>query len=108
MEIIDATDTLLGRMSSYVAKKLLQGEEIIIVNAEKCAISGNKVTIFKEQDIVGLIDTEEGCTLIVVDVDIHIDKPYSEVKEILDKHFKEEANKQQGMQEQLGDMLKGL
>lgn len=40
MIVIDADGAILGRLSSIVAKKLLMGEQIIIVNAEKVAISG--------------------------------------------------------------------
>ena len=38
--IIDAADRVLGRLASIVAKKLLNGEEIVIVNAERAVISG--------------------------------------------------------------------
>ncbi len=47
MIIIDATDTVLGRMASFAAKKALAGEEVVIVNAEKAIITGNKEDIFK-------------------------------------------------------------
>jgi len=40
--IINADGLILGRMASKVAKKLLNGEEIIIVNAEKSVLSGKK------------------------------------------------------------------
>jgi len=40
--IIDAKDLILGRMASSVAKLLLEGEKVIILNAEKAAISGKK------------------------------------------------------------------
>lgn len=40
--IIDAQDLILGRMATYVAKQLLKGEEMIIVNAEKAVLSGRK------------------------------------------------------------------
>ncbi len=40
--VINAEGLLLGRMATYVAKRLLNGEEIIIVNAEKAALSGKK------------------------------------------------------------------
>ncbi len=45
MMVIDATDTILGRMASFVAKKALEGETIVIVNAEKAIISGNEENI---------------------------------------------------------------
>ncbi|MFX0068868.1 MAG: 50S ribosomal protein L13 [Promethearchaeota archaeon] len=44
-KIIDASDLILGRLASTVAKRLLAGENIMIVNAEKAAISGNKRSI---------------------------------------------------------------
>lgn len=40
--IIDARGLILGRMASNVAKRLLQGELVTILNAEKAAISGKK------------------------------------------------------------------
>jgi len=46
--IIDATGLILGRAASTVAKRLLQGETIIIVNAEKAAISGRRLSIVRE------------------------------------------------------------
>lgn len=38
--IIDAEGLVLGRLASLVAKKLLLGENIVIINAEKTVISG--------------------------------------------------------------------
>jgi large subunit ribosomal protein L13 len=46
--IIDATDLILGRLASFVAKRLLWGERIIIVNAEKAIISGKRQRIMKD------------------------------------------------------------
>ena len=40
--IIDAEGLILGRMGTYVAKRLLNGEEVVIVNAEKAILSGRK------------------------------------------------------------------
>jgi large subunit ribosomal protein L13 len=40
--IINAEGLILGRMASKVAKRLLNGEHIVIVNAEKAVISGKK------------------------------------------------------------------
>jgi len=45
MAIIDATGAPLGRLASVVAKRLLNGEEIIVVNAEKAIIVGDKKEI---------------------------------------------------------------
>jgi large subunit ribosomal protein L13 len=46
--IIDAKGLILGRMASIIAKRLLQGESVVILNAEKAAISGKRLPIVKE------------------------------------------------------------
>jgi len=46
--IIDADGLILGRMASIAAKKLLNGEKIIIVNAEKAVVSGKRMSIIGE------------------------------------------------------------
>ena len=46
--IIDAKGLILGRLASNVAKLLLQGEAVIILNAEKAAISGKKQHIVED------------------------------------------------------------
>jgi len=46
--IIDATNLILGRMGTEVAKKALLGEKIDIVNCEKAVITGKKSVIFEE------------------------------------------------------------
>ncbi|MCJ7559922.1 50S ribosomal protein L13 [Candidatus Bathyarchaeota archaeon] len=40
--LINADGLILGRMASKVAKRLLNGEEVVIVNAEKAVLSGKK------------------------------------------------------------------
>ncbi len=51
--VIDASGLVLGRLASVVAKRLLMGERVIIINAEKALISCNKrkslVDRFKER-----------------------------------------------------------
>ena len=42
MKIIDGTNAVLGRLASFIAKDLLKGEEIVVVNCEKIIITGNK------------------------------------------------------------------
>jgi large subunit ribosomal protein L13 len=46
--VIDASGLILGRMASMVAKRLLQGENIVLVNAEKSTLSGKKLSKIKE------------------------------------------------------------
>lgn len=40
--VIDAENLIMGRMATVVAKKLLEGETIVIVNAEKTVLTGNR------------------------------------------------------------------
>lgn len=46
MIVINAANHILGRLAAVVAKKLLSGEEIVIVNAEKIVIVGSRTDIF--------------------------------------------------------------
>jgi large subunit ribosomal protein L13 len=45
---VDASGLILGRMSTVVAKRLLIGESIVIVNAEKAILSGKRLSRVKE------------------------------------------------------------
>lgn len=47
--IINADGHVLGRLSTFVAKKALLGDEVIVVNAEKAIISGRKDMIIKKE-----------------------------------------------------------
>jgi large subunit ribosomal protein L13 len=40
--LVNADGLILGRMASKVAKRLLNGEKVIIINAEKAVLSGKK------------------------------------------------------------------
>ena len=46
--VVDATDHIAGRLSSTVAKLLLKGNRVSIVNCEKIMISGTRTNIIKE------------------------------------------------------------
>ncbi len=48
MPILDATGHVLGRFASVVAKRLLSGEEIVVVNAEKALVTGRRRVILEE------------------------------------------------------------
>lgn len=45
MKIYNAEGQILGRLSSVVAKDILNDEKVIVVNCEKAVISGNKKSI---------------------------------------------------------------
>ncbi|MHA1129320.1 MAG: 50S ribosomal protein L13 [Candidatus Helarchaeota archaeon] len=50
--VIDAENHILGRLASHVAKMLLLGERVIVVNSEKAIISGNRrkiIEFYKER-----------------------------------------------------------
>jgi large subunit ribosomal protein L13 len=39
--IYDAEDQILGRLSSVIARQLLKGEKVFVVNCEKAVVAGN-------------------------------------------------------------------
>ena len=47
-ELVDATDKILGRFCSQVAKKALLGHRIVIINAKDAVISGKKRNIHEK------------------------------------------------------------
>ena len=49
MKVINGENLVLGRLASYIAKQLLLGEEIALVNCEKILITGNKKTILAKK-----------------------------------------------------------
>jgi large subunit ribosomal protein L13 len=46
--VYDAQGKILGRLASHVAKSILQGNEVCIINAESAIISGNRKDIVKK------------------------------------------------------------
>ncbi|HTW39849.1 MAG TPA: 50S ribosomal protein L13 [Thermoplasmata archaeon] len=40
--VLDATGLVLGRAASLIAKRLLNGETIVVVNAEKSVVTGSR------------------------------------------------------------------
>jgi|TARA_B110000196_G_C21020749_1_gene602659 large subunit ribosomal protein L13 len=54
--VYDATDKVLGRLASHVAKELLSARKagsplrVIVVNAEHAIVSGPKTTVFADYD----------------------------------------------------------
>lgn len=55
--VIDGTGTSAGRLATHVAKRLLAGEEVHIVNAEKATISGTKKSIMERYDFKRTVGT---------------------------------------------------
>jgi large subunit ribosomal protein L13 len=51
MIVIDATGHVAGRLATAVAKKLLQGETVIIVNAELAIVSGDRWTVLEHYEV---------------------------------------------------------
>lgn len=45
--VVDGSGLILGRMASIVAKKLLEGHRVVIVNAEKIVVSGRPSEVVK-------------------------------------------------------------
>ena len=48
MVVINADGLIVGRLASITAKKLLEGDEVMIINAEKAILTGAKASIFRE------------------------------------------------------------
>jgi len=46
-KVINAEGHILGRLSSVIAKRLLNGERIVVVNAEKVIVTGDRDTVFR-------------------------------------------------------------
>ena len=46
--IIDASDQTLGRLSSRIAKDLINGKKIIVINAENTIITGSPKNIIEK------------------------------------------------------------
>jgi len=44
-KVINGENAILGRLASYVAKELLKGEQIVVVNCGEVIITGNKKEI---------------------------------------------------------------
>jgi large subunit ribosomal protein L13 len=44
----DATDQIAGRLSSKVAKLLISGRRVVVVNAERSLISGSRSSVVKQ------------------------------------------------------------
>jgi len=60
-KIIDARHLILGRMASIIAKRLLEGEKIIVVNAEKAVLSGKKKSRVREtKEFLGVGHPKKG------------------------------------------------
>jgi large subunit ribosomal protein L13 len=48
VQIIDGSGHILGRLATHIAKQLLAGEEVIVVNAEKIVVTGRREQILKD------------------------------------------------------------
>ena len=45
--LVDASGLVLGRAASYIAKRLLNGESIVVVNAEKSVVTGSRANVLE-------------------------------------------------------------
>ncbi|ABU81369.1 50S ribosomal protein L13 [Ignicoccus hospitalis] len=50
--VIDATNQIVGRMASHIAKMLLEGWEVNVINAEKAVLSGEPTRVVKGYQIL--------------------------------------------------------
>ncbi|MEM0380522.1 MAG: 50S ribosomal protein L13 [Desulfurococcaceae archaeon] len=54
---VDASNQILGRLASIVAKKLLEGYRVYVVNANKCVISGEKKRVLEGYKLLFRVKT---------------------------------------------------
>ncbi len=45
--VVDASGLVLGRAASLIAQRLLKGESIVVVNAEKSIVIGNRTDVLR-------------------------------------------------------------
>lgn len=50
--IVNAENQILGRMSTHIAKLLIQGKKVIVVNAEKAIISGPRARVIQGYSLI--------------------------------------------------------
>lgn len=43
--VVDARESVVGRLSSHVAKTLLEGKNVVVINADKAVFSGSRSSI---------------------------------------------------------------
>jgi len=43
--VVDVSNQVAGRVASVIAKQLLQGENVVVINAEKAVLSGSRATV---------------------------------------------------------------
>lgn len=48
MKVIDGSEHIMGRLATHVAKMLLEGEDIAVVNAERIVITGKRDSIIED------------------------------------------------------------
>jgi large subunit ribosomal protein L13 len=46
--VVDATNHIAGRLCSYVAKMLLKGDNVVVLNAEKAMLSGDRYSTIRQ------------------------------------------------------------
>jgi large subunit ribosomal protein L13 len=46
--LVDATGLILGRAASEIAQKLLRGENVVVVNAERSVVTGSRASVIAE------------------------------------------------------------
>jgi len=59
MIVVDGTEQVLGRLGSKVAKELLKGESVVLINADKILISGSPKNVADKYIIRRSIVTKE-------------------------------------------------
>ncbi len=56
---IDGTNLRFGRVASKVAKRLINGENVVVVNVEKMAVSGSRASVMSKYERWMLLTTHK-------------------------------------------------
>ncbi|BFH72470.1 50S ribosomal protein L13 [Sulfurisphaera javensis] len=50
--VVNAENEILGRMATHIAKLLIQGKKVVVVNAEKAVISGPRARVVQGYSLI--------------------------------------------------------
>ncbi|QIW24862.1 50S ribosomal protein L13 [Sulfolobus sp. S-194] len=50
--VVNAENQILGRMATHIAKLLIQGKRVVVVNAEKAIISGPRARVVRGYSLI--------------------------------------------------------
>ena len=83
--VVDASGIVLGRLASYVSKLILEGEVVVVINAEKAVITGRKESIIEKMHY----RNDDSSPEEIAAKDADLIECALQAREYIDKGFKE-------------------